>query len=98
VTAPTRELVAQTIHDHTCLCNGLDVFPRPRDYAAADALMPLIRAARVQELRETADAMHGGQHVCFRPQGCVECGRQKERDGRERWLRDRADRIESEGK
>lgn len=60
------------------------------DFAAVAAA---VREAEVRALREAAEAIGKSDHSCFRPQGCVECGRQKERDGTVRWLRDRADRI-----
>lgn len=59
--APTREQVAQAIHDHRCIicitgavC-ALNGKPGKYDYSLADALMPLIRAARAEALREAAD-------------------------------------------
>ncbi len=51
------------------------------------------REGEAEGLRAAADQMAGGSHSCFRPQGCVECGRQKEREGRAKWLRGRADNL-----
>ena len=60
---------------------------------SSDWLAAHDREVAAGAVEAAAEAMAGGQHTCFRPQGCVECGRQKERDGRERWLRDRAQAI-----
>ncbi len=53
-----------------------------------------IAQIKAEALREAADDTEGvDTHRCFRPQGCVDCGRQYEREARVNWLRARADRI-----
>ena len=60
------------------------------------AALDAVKADAAREaLLAAAEAMEGGSHTCFRPAGCVDCGRQRERDGRVEWLRSRAEAIEN---